>query len=148
MLIFFIVKVAAIAIAGIANGYMDTLQFHYGRSIFPQEDTEDEYFGRGYGFWNPGVSWKNKYRDYPTDKRPKFFLSTTLLVMFTDGWHFTQFIMNTCIIVAAMPPVSAAVLFGVNVPVYGMWFLWFAGLRLTMGVWEWFFYNRVLLDKS
>ncbi|MBX2842229.1 MAG: hypothetical protein KTR26_10680 [Flammeovirgaceae bacterium] len=73
---------------------MDTLQFHFGRSIFQDVSKfETE-------FWNPDISWKNKYKDYPKDKSPKFPGATTLFVGLTDGWHFFQAVMLFCFLLA------------------------------------------------
>jgi len=47
---------------------------------------------RGNQFWDRNVSWKNKYRDYDNgDTRAKFFLSKSVLVPATDGFHLSQF---------------------------------------------------------
>jgi hypothetical protein len=62
-------------ISAIANATMDYLQFHY-RSLNE--------------FWNPKLSWRNKYKLGNPKKGEKFLLSTTILVSFTDGWHLMQ----------------------------------------------------------
>jgi hypothetical protein len=58
---------------------MDTLAHHYPTSIFNDMDPK---------YWNPKISWKNKYKDGQKILGPAFFLSTGLLVAFTDAWHF------------------------------------------------------------
>jgi hypothetical protein len=63
---------------------MDTLDHHYSTSIFIKWNPK---------FWNPDISWKNKYRKGVKDLGPAFFLSTGLLVAFTDGWHLFKSIM-------------------------------------------------------
>ena len=75
-----IAVILSYAIAGAFNGAMDKLQFHYGKSIFPANSL----------FWNPKLSWRNKYKDGDPAQGPKSPLSTTLLVGFTDGWHLMQ----------------------------------------------------------
>jgi len=75
-------------LAGISEGVMDTLQFHYHRSIFIK-------FNRY--FWNPQVSWKNKYKNNDPLQGPKFPLSTTLFVGLTDAWHLFKLVRNTFI---------------------------------------------------
>lgn len=92
-----IVSVAAlVTIAGLANGFMDKMQFHYSTSVFPQTEQET-YWGKGPQFWNPRESWKNKYKDWDGgDRRPAFLGSTGPLVFLTDGWHLFQMIMLTC----------------------------------------------------
>lgn len=49
-------------------------------------------------FWNPQISWVNKYKYDSLGKRTsKFFLSTTVLVWTTDAYHLLQFIYLSCI---------------------------------------------------
>lgn len=70
-------------VAGAAKGVSDTLQFHYGRSVFASFQNEQ--------WWNPEVSWKNKYRDYDSgDTREAYLGSRSLLVWRTDAWHLAQ----------------------------------------------------------
>ena len=60
---------------GISEAVMDTLQFHFFKSIFSNFKKQL--------FWDLVV--RNKYRTNPD--RLKFPFSTTLLVGLTDGWH-------------------------------------------------------------
>jgi hypothetical protein len=66
-------------LAGFCEAVMDKIQFHYDISIF-------KYF-KNQLFWDPRISWKNKYKDGDPLKGEKFFLSKSLLVGFTDAWH-------------------------------------------------------------
>ena len=81
-------------LAGIFNGRMDSVQFHYSKTEFSKKGNDL--------YYNPAISWANKYktdekgsfiRDTNGDLQPRFFLSTTALVMFTDFWHLQQFFM-------------------------------------------------------
>jgi len=63
---------------------MDTLQFHYGNSCFSKLKKQN--------WWNPSISWKNKYKNNNPDEGSKFFGSTTIFVWTTDAWHFFQMI--------------------------------------------------------
>ena len=65
-----------VILAGVCKAVKDTLQFHYGNSIFSKLNPQ---------YWNADVSWKNKYKE--DLKTPKFCGSTTVFVMFTDAWH-------------------------------------------------------------
>jgi hypothetical protein len=82
-----IISAALVIIAGLANGIMDTLQFHYSQSIFPYNSE----------FWNPDLSWKNKWKQIDGELvqplTPRFFGSSTFLVWTTDAWHLFQTIM-------------------------------------------------------
>lgn len=75
-----ILSVLAFGLAGLFNGVMDTLQFHYESSIFP----------RGSLFWNPAISWRNKYKNGDSSQGPRFPGSTTIFVFLTDGWHLMK----------------------------------------------------------
>lgn len=71
-------------LAALCNAVMDTLAHHYPTSIFTKWDPK---------FWDPKTSWKNKYKEGIKAYGPAFFLSTGILVAFTDGWHFFKSIM-------------------------------------------------------
>ena len=76
-----------VVLAGIANAVMDKLQFHWSKSIFTNGTKYKEQF------WNPAISWKNKYKPgLDSYKLEKFKFSTTALVFLTDAWHLFQMI--------------------------------------------------------
>jgi hypothetical protein len=72
-------------LAGASKGFNETLQFHWKafRHSFP--DANPDWF-------NPAVSWRNKYKNGNPDAGPRFPLSTSLLVAFTDQYHLNTFI--------------------------------------------------------
>lgn len=94
-----------LALAGAANGVMDTLQFHYSASVFPRGEDET-LLGRDRQFWDPDQSWRNKYREWPHDKRPAFVGATTYFVFLTDGWHLAQMIMLTAFQLGLLLPLG------------------------------------------
>ncbi len=53
-------------------------------------------------WWDKSVSWKRKYRNYPTDMRPAFPGATTWAVWLTDWYHFSQFISTRLLLVAVV----------------------------------------------
>jgi len=67
-------------LSGGAEGVMDHLQFHYDKHNV---------------FWNPKLSWVNKYKFGNPIAGERFFLSTTILVWLTDGWHLMKMIRTT-----------------------------------------------------
>ena len=69
-----IVPSGAIFVAGIFEGVMDGLQFHY--------DKPDQ-------FWNPAISWKNKYKNHDPLQGETF--AGKYMVFTTDGWHLMKF---------------------------------------------------------
>lgn len=71
---------------GLSEAVMDKLLFHYSTSIFGNFKNKL--------FWNPEVSWKNKYKNGDPNYGEKFFLSTTLFVGLTDGWHLFKLFRN------------------------------------------------------
>lgn len=67
-------------LGGVSEGTRDVLLFHYG-------SFKDRHPGANDQFWDPDISWLNKYVDYPNDTRARFPLSKSLLVGFTDAQH-------------------------------------------------------------
>lgn len=129
-----------ISLAGIAEAVMDTLQFHYSRSIFDA--------GRWRRFWcikwkyrswwNPEESWKFKYKNNDSTQGAKFPGSTTIFVGLTDGWHCFKLIRNLFlfggILCLALPNTlsvfetiiciaSARTLYGITFSVFYTWVL-------------------------
>jgi len=76
-------------IAGISNAIMDTLQFRYSRSIFAKFKNQQ--------WWNPTLSWRNKWKNGDYLQGEKFWGSSRWFVRFTDAWHFFQGMMYTCL---------------------------------------------------
>jgi len=80
-----VIALAFFAMAGLASAAKDKMLFHYYKSIFKRFKNQQ--------FWNPSISWKNKYKDYNKgDLRAKFPLSKTVLVGFTDGFHLMKLV--------------------------------------------------------
>lgn len=79
-----IIILLLIFVAGMSKGVSDTLQFHYTKSVFSTFTNQEQY-------WNPAISWKNKYEDYDKgDKSEAFLFSRSVLVWWTDAWHLAQ----------------------------------------------------------
>lgn len=75
-------------VVGASDGLADVLQFRYSRSVFNQDASSGSY-----QYWNPAVSYENKYtRNIP--------FGTTLLVGLTDGWHMSKTVRNAGITMA------------------------------------------------
>ena len=70
-------------LSGSSKGTADYLQFHYtGNSQF----------------WQPDISWKNKWRSGNPSNGEAFPGSSTIFVGLTDGWHLCNAINKTAII--------------------------------------------------
>lgn len=74
-------------------------------------------------FFNPDVSWVNKYKDDNPLEGEKFFGSTTFLVWLTDFWHMLKFIKMNCVWIALSVASST-------------WWLYFVGLLFHGVVFE------------
>lgn len=71
-----------VVLAAICDAIMDTLWHHYGDSVFKNLNLQ---------FWNPKISWKNKYIDNnPNKGRKKWKIlgfEFNKPVQISDGWH-------------------------------------------------------------
>jgi hypothetical protein len=74
-----------IFMAGASKGFNETLNFHWKGFEHMFQDANPQWF-------NPEISWRNKYENGDPFAGPKFPLSTTALVMFTDQYHLNNFI--------------------------------------------------------
>ena len=91
MIILIIISSILIAIAAMSEAIMDNLQFHYFKSIFKDREAQQ--------FWNPLISWSNKYKNGDKNQGEKFIGSTTLFVGLTDAWHLFKLINHTCLFI-------------------------------------------------
>lgn len=76
-----------IFLAGCFEGMMDTLQFHWSKFKTKHQKCDS-------WFWNPALSWKNKYKDRDQNNGEKFLFSTTIFVWTTDAWHLFKLLRN------------------------------------------------------
>ncbi len=77
-------------LGGGAKGFNETLSFHYERfdKAFPHAN--DQWF-------NPALSWKNKYKNGDPLQGAKFIGSTSFFVLVTDQYHLNNFIYRAAI---------------------------------------------------
>ena len=70
-------------VSGASSGLHETILHHYPqfKSKFPEANDQ---------YWNPDISWKNKYANGNNADGPKFPGSTTVFVFTTDAYHFTN----------------------------------------------------------
>ena len=88
-----IITGSLIFVAGGAKCFNETIQFNY--KIF-----EKTFPGANKQWFDPKVSWRNKYEGGNPDNGSKYFLSTSVFVMFTDQYHLNNFIQKTAIMSA------------------------------------------------
>ena len=84
-------SLGTIMIAGISDGTNEELSHHYNnfKKVFPKANDQ---------YWDPKISWTNKYKNGDPTQGPKHFGSTTFLVWTTDGYHMTRFVKNTMVV--------------------------------------------------
>jgi hypothetical protein len=88
---YIIASIVCFGISGLCEAIMDKLQFHFESSVF-------YYFKKKY-FWDPKISWYNKYKNKDPLAGPRFPGSTTLFVGVTDAWHFFKLLRNLFIVI-------------------------------------------------
>lgn len=75
--------------AGMFEGTAEALKFHY--------DRVDRKLSLNDSFWDPEISWRNKYKNGDPAQGERFTGSSTTLVWTTDGYHAMRFGRNACI---------------------------------------------------
>lgn len=80
-----IVPAAFVLVAGAADGINQALQFRYDgfKRAFPGANDQ---------FYNPAISWTNKYKDHDPAKGEAFLGSKTVFVFTTDAYHLSRFV--------------------------------------------------------
>lgn len=73
----YIVPLSCVMVSGIADGFNQYLNYHY--------DGNSQY-------WQPDISWTNKYKHHDVNQGAAFPGSRTWLVFVTDGHHLTRFV--------------------------------------------------------
>jgi hypothetical protein len=125
------ISIFLLLLSGISEAIMDKLQFHYSLSIFSKYNPL---------FWDPSISWKNKWKDGWKENGERFWLSSTLLVFTTDGWHLFKFFRNLFIFSAIF-----FLLLPYNTLLISL--LITSILRLTYGISFYTNYNYLLKNK-
>ena len=123
-MIYAIICLACAIIAGYANSVMDKLSHHYSRSTFSKKKNQQ--------YWNPSLSWRNKYKNGDPKQGAKFFGSTTFLVFTTDAWHFYKWILLSVI------PIPGAIIIGFTA--WGHWLVFVAGYVVLRAAFVWTFH--------
>jgi hypothetical protein len=78
------ISLILVILAGMLNGVMDVLTMRYSKSVFKRMPKKWEYF------FNPSLSWRNKWKNGDSNQGEKFFGSSTFLVWTTDAWHLAK----------------------------------------------------------
>jgi len=80
-------------IAGAADGLSQDLLFHYHEFKRSTGLTGTQY-------WDPDISWRNKYKNGDPAQGAKFYGSTTFLFGLTDGYHASRSIRDSMVILS------------------------------------------------
>jgi hypothetical protein len=78
-------------LAGFSNGLMDLIAYRYYLSIFNKSK-----------FFNPNVSWRNKWKNGNPEYGERFLFSSTIFVFLTDGWHLVKWFMIKFILLSVI----------------------------------------------
>lgn len=120
-----LVSLIFILLAGMANGVMDRISFHWFRAwpwmkstpgrerfwrVVPAKDVDPEdlssvkltFYQKLKLNYEPPSLWTNKYKDGDPKKGEAFPLSSTVLVAFTDGWHLVKMFMKFFLVAAVI----------------------------------------------
>jgi len=66
------------------DGTVEGITWHYEEGFKPRCPKANDYF------WNPALSWKNKYKNGDPQQGPKFFGSTNAFVYTNDAYHMLR----------------------------------------------------------
>lgn len=71
---------SAMLVSGMIDGTKESISFHYQgfKRFFPKANDK---------FWDPSISWRNKYKNNDPAQGQKFYGSTNMLVFTTDAYH-------------------------------------------------------------
>ena len=82
-----ILSVIFYSCSGIMDALMDTIKDHFSESIFANLNPQ---------FWNPSVSWTDKYKDHNKAEGHAsvkiFGIKFNTLDAFSDAWHISKFL--------------------------------------------------------
>ena len=86
---------ALLFVSGAGNGAAELSKWRWNafQSTFPNANPE---------FFNPEISWRNKYKNGNPQDGPAFFGSTTFLVGATDFYHASRTVSNTSMLFAVI----------------------------------------------
>ena len=84
----YVVSSSLLFAGGCSDGMAETMKFRYPefKKVFPNSSDQ---------FWDPSISWENKYKNNNPLEGPKFFGSTTIFVGVTDSYHMTRTLRNS-----------------------------------------------------
>lgn len=106
---------------GMCNGVRDLIDYHFMKSIF----SDDTRFNQS--FWNPLKSWMNKWKHGNPVNGEAYPMSSTILVVTTEGKKVFKWFMIKFIILAVCFHVTESSM----IDVIAAGTAWYAGFWLT-----------------
>jgi hypothetical protein len=71
-------------VSGALDGTIESISYHYNNGFKLRcKHVNDQ-------FWNPAVSWQNKYKNGDCNQGPKFTGSTNMFAFTTDAYHLLR----------------------------------------------------------
>lgn len=86
-----IANYSSMFIGGASEGFSEELQHHYWKVKEKFPNMNDHFF-------DPSISWNNKYKNGDPSQGEAYFGSTTIFVAGTDGYHAFRGISKGCLI--------------------------------------------------
>ena len=80
----YLVAAPVMFVSGMIDGTVESINYHYEDGFKLRCPNANDQF------WNPAVSWKNKYKNNDPSQGPKFFGSTNVFVFTTDAYHLLR----------------------------------------------------------
>jgi hypothetical protein len=127
-----IIVALLIALSTICRAIKDTIAHHYSTSIFSGEKFNPL-------FWNPNISWKNKWKNGDHKQGEKFKFSSTALVLTTDAWHLFSSLELGFIHLAIA--ILLSLVLSWNIIIFGI------GVKLIYAIFFNLFYDKFLKKK-
>jgi hypothetical protein len=129
-------------IAAISDAVMDVISFKFYQSVFSKFKKHENWF-------NPLISWKNKYKNCDPSKGPAFLGSTTVFSWLTDAWHFFQMIMLSCFNIAIVLGINY--IFFLNYTIWSLFIIdiiMFIIIKFLYGLIFEIFWKKIFIKKK
>jgi len=94
-----IIKSTLLFVSGACDGTSEVLRINYNQFKKVHTKANDQ-------FWNPNISYTNKWKNGDYKQGEKFFLSSTALVWTTDGYHELRMNRDVIMITAICIPIG------------------------------------------
>lgn len=75
---------ASSLVSGALDGTIESINYHYDNGFKKRLPKVNDQF------WNPAISWTNKYKNNDPCQGPKFFGSTCIFAFTTDAYHMLR----------------------------------------------------------